>query len=216
MRRWQLHAIADGTPLARAVQLEMHGGIRIGRWAPFTAIQRLSVDERFVWAATGRPFGVPVIGFHRWTRSSGEMRWRLCGAVPRISATKEDVTRSAAGRHAGELLVSLPTAALSPEVSLRPLDFRRAVATVRAGGGSHEVTLTVDADGRLTELAMQRWGPAGRGTFALQPFGAALSGEATSGGVTVPQRITAGWHHGTHGWDAGQFIGWTVDAARHC
>jgi len=82
VRRWLLHAIADGTPAVRGAELRMHGEIRLGRWTPFTGVQRLSVADGFVWAATARPLGLPILGFDRWSRGSGEMRWRLFGAVP--------------------------------------------------------------------------------------------------------------------------------------
>lgn len=212
--RWVRHAIGEGTSLHRAVHLRMHGEIRLGSWSPFTAVQRLSVSDGFVWAATARVRGLPVVGFDRWTRGVGEMRWRLLGAVPVVSAQGEDVTRSAAGRHAGELLLAVPTAALSPEVTWRSVDPDRAVAVVQTGGNRHEVTITVGTDGALTELVMQRWGAAGRGSYAELPFGATLHGELTFGGITVPRRITAGWHYGTDRWAEGQFIRWTVDEAR--
>jgi hypothetical protein len=214
VRRWLLHAMADGTPLARSVRLRMHGEIRLGRWAAFTAAQRLSVSDGFVWAATARPLGLPVHGFDRWTRGTGEMRWRLFGALPVMSATGEDVTRSAAGRHAGEVLVALPPAALAPEVSWRSLDTHRAVATVRVGSGTQDVTVTVGPDGDLTESVMQRWGPLGHGAYGMQPFGATLHGELVVDGMRIPRRITAGWHYGTDRWPEGQFIRWTVEDAR--
>ena len=214
VRRWLTHAVAVGTPLARAAELRMHGEIFLGRWAGFTAVQRLTVSDGFVWAATARPFGLPVRGFDRWTHGTGEMRWRLFGAVPVASAAGEDVTRSAAGRHAGELLVALPTAALSPEVRWRSLDTHRAVAAVPNADGTHEVTVTVSAEGALTEIVMRRWGPLGRGAFGEQPFGATLHGELEAGGMRIPRRITAGYHYGTDRWAEGQFIRWTVDDAR--
>jgi hypothetical protein len=216
VQRWLTHSIAEGTPLARAVELRMHGEIFLGRWSPFTAVQRLSLTGGFVWAATARLLGLPIRGFDRWTRGSGEMRWRLFGVVPVASAAGADVTRSAAGRHAGELLVALPTVALSPEVGWRPLDGERAVADVRVGGATHEVTVTVGAGGGLTALGMRRWGPLDRRTFGEQPFGATFDGELASGGLRVPARVTAGYGYGTDRWEAGQFIRWTVDDLRLC
>lgn len=209
--RWLRHAVAEGTPIASAVALRMHGEIRIGRWAPFTAAQRMSVSGGFVWAARARVMGLSVTGFDRWTHGAGEMRWRLLGALPVMSAAGEDVTRSAAGRHAGELFVSLPTAALSSAVSWRSADADSVVAVVRLRDTTHEVTLRVGPDGALTELVMQRWGPAGEGSFGYQVFGATFSGEFTAGGITVPRRITAGWYHGTDRWPEGQFIRYTLD-----
>jgi hypothetical protein len=214
--RWLGHAVADGTPLARAVELRMHGEILLGRWSPFTAVQRLSVTGGFVWAATARLLGLPIRGFDRWTPGSGEMRRRLFGALPKISASGADVTRSAAGRHAGELLVALPTSALAPEVGWRPLDEDRAVARLELGATASEVTLTVAADGALAELAMRRWGPLGRGAFGDRPFGATFEGELAVGGVRVPRRVTAGYGFGTERWVQEQFIRWTVDDLRLC
>ena len=216
VRRWLTHAVAEGTPLARAVELRMHGEIFLGRWSPFTGVQRLSVTGGFVWAATARLLGLPIRGFDRWTRGSGEMRWRLFGIVPVASAAGADVTRSAAGRHAGELLVALPTAALSPQVRWRPVDGDRAAADVHVGGTPHEVTVTVGADGALAELGMRRWGPLDRKAFGEQPFGATFDGELAAGGVRVPARVTAGYGYGTDAWEAGQFIRWTVDDLRLC
>lgn len=216
VRRWLSHAVAEGTSLSRGVELRMHGEIFLGRWSPFTAVQRLSVTHGFVWAATARLVGLPIRGFDRWTRGSGEMRWRLFGAVPVASASGEDVTRSAAGRHAGELLVALPTAALAPEVGWRPLDDDRAVGTVEVGDGRQEVTVAVGADGALAELSMRRWGPLGRGKFGDRPFGATFAEELEAGGLRVPRRVTAGYGFGTDRWAQEQFIRWTVDDLRPC
>lgn len=214
VRLWLMHAIAEGAPLARSVELRMSGEIKLGRWSPFAGVERLSADGGFVWAATARPLGLPVRGFDRWTRGSGEMRWRLFGRVPVLRGSGADVTRSAAGRHAGELLLLLPTAALGPEVSWRSHDTHSAVATVQTGSDRHEVTVTVGPDGALTELVLQRWGPLGHGAYGPQPFGVTVHGELEVDGVRIPRRITAGWHYGTDRWPQGQFIRWTVEEAR--
>jgi hypothetical protein len=215
VRRWLRHAIAPGTPLRTSVELAMHGDIRLGAWRGFTATQRLSADRGFVWAATARMFGLPIIGFDRYSRYTGEMRWRLLGAVPVMTAGGPDVTRSAAGRHAGEVLVAMPAAGLSPQVKWRPLDTDRAVARVKVGSGFHEVTLTVAADGALAAIAMTRWGAIAKGSFGERVFGADLGGEATFDGFTIPCAVTAGWDHGTSGWAQGQFIRYTVDSAHY-
>jgi hypothetical protein len=210
-RRWLTHAIATGTPLRTAVELRMHGEIRLGAWRPFSAVQHLTPADGFVWAASTRLLGLPVTGFDRYTRGTGQMRWRLLNAIPVMSASGDDVTRSAAGRRAGELLLATPAAALSPQITWRPVDSDRATARVQVGPDAHDVTLTIAADGALTELLMTRWGNPDKHGFGAHSFGATLCGEATFDGFTIARRITAGWHYGSDRWREGQFIRYTID-----
>ena len=214
-RRWLTHAIVAGTPLRTAVELRMHGEIQLGVWRPFSAVQRLTPTDGFVWAATARLLGLPVNGFDRYTRGTGQMRWRLFNAVPVLAAGGQDITRSAAGRHAGELLLAAPAAALSPQVTWRALDTDRATASVQVGLDVHDVALTITADGALTDLVMTRWGNPGKEPFGMHSFGATLGGELSFDGFTIPRDITAGWHYGTDRWSEGQFIRYTIDAAHY-
>lgn len=101
-RRWINHAVAEGTPMAAAARLEMSGQIRLGSWRPFTAVQLLAPTSGFVWAATTRIGPVSVSGYDRFTDGCGEMRWRIGGIIPVMSADGPDVSDSAAGRLAGE------------------------------------------------------------------------------------------------------------------
>jgi hypothetical protein len=209
VRRWLDRSIDPGTRLATSVELRMHGEIRLGVWRPFTAVQRLAPDG-FVWAARLRLAGLPVTGFDRYTRGSGQLRWRLLGAVPVSTAEGADVTRSAAGRLAGELLLAAPATALRPDMVWRSDAEGRAVALVPVGAHTQEVALTVAPDGALTELVMDRWGDPGNG-FGLHVFGATLHGRARFGGFTVPRSVAAGWFHGTDRAPAGEFIRYILD-----
>lgn len=215
VRRWLGHAIAPDTQLRSVVELRMHGEIRLGAWRPFTAAQRLTPAGGFVWAATARVFGLPVTGFDRFTRGRGQMRWRLLNAIPVMAAEDEDVTRSAAGRHAGELLLAAPAAALDPGVRWTAVDSDHATARLQLGRHEHEVTLTVGADGALTALRMTRWGNPGNEPFASHTFGATLRDEVSFDGFTIPRAITAGWHFGSERWPEGQFIRYSIDEARY-
>lgn len=106
-RAWLAHAIEPGTPLWTAVELTMHGQIRIGRWHDFTATQILAPPDGYIWAATARIGGLPVSGFDRLSSGTGEMSWRFLRMVPVVTAAGPDITRSAAGRMAtAELRVS--------------------------------------------------------------------------------------------------------------
>jgi hypothetical protein len=211
--RWVRHAIAPGTPLRRSVQLTMHGEIRVGRWRPFSAAQVLAPPRGFVWAATAGRRPLRIRGFDRYSRATGEMRWRL-GAIPVMSAVGDDVTLSAAGRLAGELLL-VPAAALDPAVAWHAVDEDHATADVRIGGVVHHVTIEVDERGALRSLGLLRWGNPDGGAFAEHPFGVELGDEAMSDGYTIPTTLRAGWGYGTDAWPDGVFFRATIDAARY-
>lgn len=106
--RYLRAAIAPGTPLAAAARFRMHGQIKLGRWLPFQAEELLAPHQGFHWAA--RAAGV-VSGFDRYAGGQGQMRWRLLGLVPVMRADGPDLSRSAAGRVAGEAMW-VPTALL--------------------------------------------------------------------------------------------------------
>jgi Family of unknown function (DUF6544) len=93
------------------------------------------------------------IRLDRYTRGgTGQMRWRLLNTVPVMRADGEDVTRSAAGRHAGELLLYLPTAAVGQTTTWCALEKNRATAHVQLASMAVDVTVTV-ADYRSAHRA---------------------------------------------------------------
>ncbi|MGR6964002.1 DUF6544 family protein [Geodermatophilus sp. URMC 61] len=204
-RRWLTHALAPGTPLWPSVRLRMRGEIKIGAWRSFTARQVLAPPHGFIWAATARVAGLPVTGFDRYGSGTGQMRWRLLGLVPVVTAANPDVTRSAAGRLAGEGACWLPTAYGAARWADGP-EPDTAVATWRIDDVDESVSLRIDRDGALREVRLQRWGnPDGQG-FGRHPFGVAIETERAFGGVTVPSALRAGWWWGTDRQGAGEFF----------
>ncbi|MBX6356308.1 MAG: hypothetical protein IRZ05_10710 [Micromonosporaceae bacterium] len=209
-RRWLNHAIAPGTPLRRSAELEMHGEVRLGSWRRFEARQVLAPPEGFVWAVTTHLAGLPMHGYDRYTRGTGQMCHKLFGVVPVVSATGPDLTRSAAGRLASEI-VFVPAAAAAADVAWRSVDERDVVALLSCGGWTHEVTLTVGPSGALEKVTVPRWARVGRGPYREHLFAAVVDDEATFGGYTIPSRITAGWGYRTGQWAEGAFIRQTID-----
>ena len=60
------------------------------------------------------------------------------------------------------------------------------------------LTLTVDAEGRLKEFTMQRWGDLTEDkSFRYLPYGGTVSAERTFGGYTIPSKMAIGWWYGT-------------------
>ncbi len=203
-RRWLCHAIAPGTPLWRSVELTMVGEIRLGSWRPFTATQVTAHPQGYIWAATTRFFGLPVIGYDRLTSGTGEMRWRLLNLIPVMTAAGPEVARSAAGRFASEMVL-IPTAfgGATWTVGGSP---DRAVATWHRGEDQDSVEVHVGPDGRLLGVLMQRWGRPDGEPFGRYPFGCTVEAERTHAGVTLPSAFRVGWWWGTDRQDAGEFF----------
>ncbi|WP_222108060.1 DUF6544 family protein [[Actinomadura] parvosata] len=212
-RRWVSHAIQPGTPLLRSVLLRMRGHIRLGAWRKFDAVQVRAPMEGFVWSATAWIGPLAVRGFDRYRAGEGEMRWRLLHLLPIMSGTGPDITESAAGRLACELVMA-PAAALDPRVRWKPVDDHQVIATVPIGAKEHDVTLCVAPTGALTRVTMKRWGNPDKGTFGRHTFGIECAGEATFDGFTIPSRVRGGWWPGSERWDQGEFIRFDVQEAQ--
>ncbi|MEX5717749.1 DUF6544 family protein [Geodermatophilus maliterrae] len=211
-RRWLVHAIAPGTPLWGSVVLTMRGEIRLGAWRPFTARQVLAPPRGFIWAANTRLLGLPVAGFDRYSSGSGQMDWRLGGLVPVMAASGSDVTRSAAGRLAGEMALAPTTfraATWAPGA-----DQDRTVVTWRIGDEEESAEFRVGPDGRLLEVVVQRWGNPDGVPFGRHPFGVAIGAEETFDGVTIGSVLRAGWWWGTDRQPQGEFFRARITGAR--
>jgi hypothetical protein len=160
-RRYLAHAITPGTPLASAVRLRMLGEIKLGRWLPFTAEQVIHCGRGMIWRATVRMYGMPITGFDRLLDGAGEMRWKLLGIIPIMTASGPEITRSAAGRVMAES-VWLPSALCRDEVAWTSKVAVRPEVRLAVGAETSEMALTVTTDGRLQNMQMQRWGNPGR------------------------------------------------------
>lgn len=212
-QRWLIHAIRPGTPMARAVVLEMHGRIRIGRWRPFRAVQVQAPPEGFVWAARASVGPIPITGFDRYADATGQMSWRLVGRIPVITAAGADIDLSAAARLAMDA-VFVPTRFLGADVSWRAgADSDSAVAEWKVGEHIMPVEMRVGSDGALQSVTMTRWAnPTGR-PWAYYPFGGTTEDERVFAGITLPTRIRAGYFFGTDEWSEGEFFRATITDA---
>jgi hypothetical protein len=208
-RRWLSYAIAPGQPPADRVLLAMHGTIRLGRWREFTARELISTDPAYLWSARSNIAGLPVRGYDRYSGGVGRSRWWLAGLVPVLSARGREVTLSAQGRLAAELVL-LPSSLVSARWSA--LDADRACYHVSTGGPTHQVQLVVDACGAARRVSLPRWGnPDGTG-FRQLTFTVDMAGELAHGGFRLPSSIEAAWYE--HGRPVGgePFFRATLDA----
>ncbi len=132
-----------------------------------------------------------MTGLDRLSSGSGQVHWRLGGLIPVMSATGPDVTRSAAGRLAGETAL-VPTT--SPATTRTPgSDQDRVVVTRRIDGQDGSAELHTGPEGRLLGVLMQRWGDPDGAPLGRYPFAVAIEAERTSTGVTIGSALRAGW-----------------------
>jgi hypothetical protein len=93
-------------------------------------------------------FGIPIHGFDRLTRGTGEMVHRAIGRLPIVEQDGPDLTRSAAGRLVSEM-VWAPAVAVGPEVRWKPVDEHSALALLPYCRDTLEVRITTADSGAL-------------------------------------------------------------------
>jgi hypothetical protein len=211
VQRWLRHAVTPGAMLLTGVETEANGYIRLaGGWRGFGARQRSTLHVGYLWSGRSRVLGMPAIGCDRYTHDQGELRWRLPGRLRLATETGESATRSAAGRHAVELLATVPAVALDPSVRWEEVDHDHATAHIRLDDEDQAVTVTVDPHGRLRQVEVDRWGNPPRSAFAPYRYGALLGEERSFDGYLVPTEVAAGWHIGTDKWDEGCMLRYRI------
>jgi len=202
-RRYLLHAIRPGTPLARSVRLEMAGQMRLGedqRWLPFRARQVLAPPDGFVWEASVGTGPWRFAGADVYANGQGRMAFRLWDLVPIVQAGGPDVSRSARGRLAIESIWQPASLLPHAGVAWASIDDRTAQATVTIDGEPVPLTLSIAPDGGLQAVAMERWSNLSvDGEYASIPFGADVLAESTYEGYTVPSHLNVSWRYGTGG-----------------
>jgi hypothetical protein len=203
VRRYFIHALTEGAPLARGARLWLGGTIKVGVWLRFASVWE--GDARgFCWRATcGLGRLRPLRVHDQFADGVGFMDIRLRLPLRRLPALKllrvenEDAARSGACRAALEALW-VPGALLPDRgVTWRAEADDVVVATWEVPPERPELQISIGPDGAVTSYRAQRWHDSKSGYL---PFGAEVHAERTFAGATIPSRITAGWGHDTPSW----------------
>lgn len=199
-RRYFRFMIDPGTSLLPVAEIDMVGRFSLGTkdapsYQPMEAHQILAAPEGFVWAMRTRG-GMPVSG----SDSGSWTRFRIFGLIPVArSGFDADHTRSAFGRYVAEAAIWTPAALLpGPGVTWEAVGENTARVSVRHDGHEQAVDVTVDPEGRPTEVLFQRWSNANLDkVHRWQPFGAIMSDFRAVEGYHLPFRVEAGNMFGT-------------------
>lgn len=155
-----------------------------------------------------------IRGFDRFVGGEGAMQWKLFGIVPVMKASGPNINRSAAGRVKAES-VWLPSILCGDDVSWTAEDSLHPNAHFTGRTDTQPLALTIDDQGRLKNIKLQRWGNPEGGEFHDAPFGGVVEEEGTFGGYTIPTCVRIGWHFGTDRFESdGEFFRATVDDAK--
>lgn len=211
VRRYLMAAIAPGTPLARAAQLEMTGTIRLGnRWVPFRSTEVLAPLHGYRWPAVAA-WGM-LRGSDTYYDGEATMLWKLLGVIPVIRARGPELSRSAAGRAAAEA-VWVPTALL-PRYGTRwrAVSDEHLIADVPIAGQRIAVHIRLTPEAHVRSVHLDRWTKAdGTGDYGWHPFGADITKTQTFAcGLTMPAQGVGGWFHETDRWLHGQFMRYEI------
>lgn len=204
-RRYFGFVIKPGAPLHAIAEIEMTGRFSLGprelpNWLAMTARQTLAGPRGFVWRMAARRGLTRISGSDALVDDRNWTRFWLGGLVPvaRVSDTL-DHRRSAFGRAVAEAAFWTPAALLpGPGITWTQVDAATARVTVRCDGIVQSVDVTIEADGRPTQVALQRWSDANADkVFRLQPFGGFLSEFREVDGFRLPMHVEAGNQFGT-------------------
>lgn len=201
-KRYFLHAIKPGTPLASRMHWRWSGQMKPAPNAPWMDLicEQVSVKDRgFVWKAKATRGPLVLSAVDHYLDGWGRMRISLFGLVPFVNATGADLSKSSLGRVLAES-VFMPSALLpGPHVSIEGIDESRFRVTMEVNGDRVPYVIAVDEQGRLTaDSVLYRWGNlTDDGFYHYIPYGGTIEEEGTFGGYTIPTRLTAGWWYGT-------------------
>lgn len=203
-QRYFRHAIAPGTPLYSAAELEMEGTFLLGDKDEFqtyrmSAREALGPPDQFIWIAKMRSGAMTITGSDALVDGTAWTRFWLMGLLPVVnSRSSPDLVRSARFRAAVEGALWLPNSLLPQNgIDWREVGPDTAEVTFRRRIFPLVFRLTIDRKGAVREVVGQRWSnvnPAKQ--YRMQPFGGTVSAEGTFDGLTIPTEIAVGNHYG--------------------
>jgi hypothetical protein len=196
VRRYFIHAIAHGASLEPRMTLRMMGRIKIGLWLPFTAQQECD-GSSFVWRAKA-PRHLPLVTVtDSYNDGRGSIDGRLLGAIRMFHSDDRNIVRSAAGRAATEGIVAPIGLLPSPTRVWHAESDNEIIVDLALAPERPALHVTIDNDGAVQSVNLQRWGDAGEKSFGYMPFGGDILAERRFGDFVLPSRLRVGWWHGT-------------------
>jgi hypothetical protein len=196
VRRYFTHAIAHGAPLEPRMRLRMTGRIKIGLWLPFTARQDCD-GSSFIWRAQVSRRVRFLTVTDSYDDGQAAIDGRLLSAIRMFHSDDQNIVRSSAGRAATEGILAPIGLLPSPARIWRAESDNEITVELALAPERPALHVTIDNDGAVQSVNLQRWGNAGEKAFGYLPFGGDVLAEKRFGDFVLPARLRVGWWHGT-------------------
>jgi hypothetical protein len=168
-----------------------------GAWLPIRGTQYIRADPpAFIWWGRVRVApGVWIDARDRFDDGRGNMLVVMESTFTLADSRGAAIDQGALLRLLGEM-VWVPTAFLSPHVTWRPLDDRRAEARLEAGALEVTGVFEFGPDDLPSGFRAQRFRDLGQGQAELAEFYGSMSDYRPVDGMLVPHALVAHWNVG--------------------
>ena len=174
----------------------MRGRLKVNVWLPFAAEQDCD-GSSFTWRAQVTPHLRLLTVTDTYADGRGSIDGRLLGGVRLFHSEDQNIARSAAGRAAVEGILA-PVGLLPGPTRIWHAESDNEITVHLAVTPEHpELHLTIDHDGAVESVNLERWGDDGGKAFGYIPFGGDVLEEKRFGDFVLPARLRVGWWHGT-------------------
>jgi hypothetical protein len=173
----------------------MTGRTKAGFWLPFTAQQDCD-GSSFSWHAQV-PRHVRLMAVtDSYDKGRATIDGRLLG-VRMFHSADQNIVRAAAGRAATEGILAPVGLLPSPTRNWYAESDNEITVNLALAPECPSLHVTIDNDGAVKSVNLQRWGDAGKKAFGYIPFGGDILAEKRFGDFVLPARLRVGWWHGT-------------------
>ncbi|MBM7408381.1 DUF6544 family protein [Methanococcus maripaludis] len=196
------NSIKNGTKIPKTAILDIEGKMKtkIDETAPWNDISSKEIlsKDGFVWKAKLKSGPLVLKGADYYFENNSEINFALYGLIPVVKESNKDITKSAIGRLAIELMVWNPWAVFNDKnTEFKDVDSETFSVSFEIDGEPVTVYLKIDENGSLKEVYMNRWNKLENGSYGYIPFGGTVSDHLENNGLKIAKTLNVGWNYGT-------------------
>ncbi|MBA2853526.1 hypothetical protein HNP89_001502 [Methanococcus maripaludis] len=196
------NSIKNGTKIPKTAILDIEGKMRtkIDETAPWNDISSKEILSKngFVWKAELKSGPLILKGADYYFENNSEINFALYGLIPVVKESNKDITKSASGRLAIELIVWNPwTVFMDKNTEFKDVDSETFSVSFEIDGEPVTVYLKIDDEGNLKEVYMNRWNKLENDSYEYIPFGGTISDQLEQNGLKIAKTLNVGWNYGS-------------------